>query len=258
MRLSDSKVELISRGNKVVYQDGERVVKVFNTEKPAADVFNEALNIARVNGSGVRSCEVLEVSRVEEGDHKGSWAIANRYIPGTTLRQLMDDDKANEDKYLAMFVDLQTEIHEAEAPLLNRQKDKLARMIGSCKQIDPTTRYDLQMRVDGMHSGTSICHGDFVPSNVIVCDEDDQLYLVDWAHVTAGIAEVDAATTYLLLKRRDDDLAEKYLDLYSTKTDTPKQLIHYWLPVVAAAELARGRKENEEFLLSWINVGDYE
>ncbi len=36
MKLSDSKVEIVKRGNKVVYRDGERLVKVFNSEKPAA------------------------------------------------------------------------------------------------------------------------------------------------------------------------------------------------------------------------------
>ena len=44
MKLSDSKTELARRLNKVVYQDGNRVVKVFNDQKPASDVFNEALN----------------------------------------------------------------------------------------------------------------------------------------------------------------------------------------------------------------------
>ena len=53
--------------------------------------------------------------------------------------------------------------------------------------------------------------------------------------------------------------AEAYLDLYSKKADVPKQKIHYWVPVVAAAELSRNRKESEEFLKSWIDVAnDYE
>ena len=129
MKLSDSKVEIVKRGNKVVYHDGERLVKVFNSEKPAADVFNEALNNARVEGTGVRAAEILEVSRVEEGEHKGSWALATRFIPGKTLHELAAADASNADRYLTQLVDLQAEIHSFEAPLLNRQKDKLARMI---------------------------------------------------------------------------------------------------------------------------------
>ena len=38
----------------------------------------------------------------------------------------------------------------------------------------------------------------------------------------------------------------------------PKQLVFQWLPIVAAAELARGHKDNEEALLSWIDVADWQ
>ncbi len=258
MKLSDNKVEIVKRGNKVVFQDGERLVKVFNSEKPAADVFNEALNTARVQAAGLRTPEILEVSQIEDGEFAGSWALATRFIPGKTLYQAATDDPDNIDTYLEKFIELQKETQSFDAPLLNRQKDKLARMIKACTAIDPTVRYDLEMRVDGMHSGIKVCHGDLIPSNIILSEEDGQLYLCDWAHVTAGIPVVDAAMTYMLFNLEHPDYAAKYLDMYSKATDTPKQLIHYWLPVVAAAELSRNRKLNDEFLLGWIQVGDFE
>ena len=96
------------------------------------------------------------------------------------------------------------------------------------------------------------------PTNVIV-GEDGELYVCDWAHVTQGLPEADAAMTYILFNVEFPEKAEAYLDLYSKKADVPKQKIHYWMPVVAAAELSRNRKENEEFLKSWIDVAnDYE
>ena len=49
MKLSDDKVELARRHNKVVYKDGDRTVKVFVPTKPDIDVFREALNLARVS-----------------------------------------------------------------------------------------------------------------------------------------------------------------------------------------------------------------
>ena len=45
MLLPDSKTELVRRGNKVVYDLGDKIVKVFNETKPVSDVFNEALNL---------------------------------------------------------------------------------------------------------------------------------------------------------------------------------------------------------------------
>ena len=47
MLLPDSKVEIVHRGNKTVYDLGDKIAKVFNASKPASDVFNEALNLDR-------------------------------------------------------------------------------------------------------------------------------------------------------------------------------------------------------------------
>jgi len=266
MKLSDSKVELARRGNKVVYKDGNRIVKVFNDNKPASDIFNEAHNTARIMDTEILVSEVIEVSRIEGGEWDGSWAIANHYVPGTPLRDLakekaypnevIDGEKLQE--FTDAMVDLQISVQSTLAPLLNRQKDKLLRMVTKAKEIDPTTRYDLEMRIEGLKNVGMVCHGDFVPSNIIVGD-DEKLYLCDWAHVTSGDPIVDAAQTYLLLKLRHPKWAESYLETYSTKADVAKQRIYYWMPVVAAAELARGRKRDEEFLMEQITAGgDFE
>lgn len=254
MILSDSKVEIVRRHNKVVYQDGNRLIKVFNDRKPGSDVFNEALNDARVSEAGGRVPRVLEVSQVKDGEWEGSWAIALSFVPGKTLEQVIDEDETNIDTYFEQFVELQLEIQAADAPLLNRQKDKLRRMINKVKTIDPSVRYDLQMRLDGIKGGTKVCHGDFVPTNVIIPEDGSEPYVCDWAHVTAGIPEVDAAQTYLLFKVEHPDSAEKYLNFYSRMADMPKQIIMHWVPVVAAAELARGRKQREKFLLSQVEA----
>ncbi len=248
MILSNSKVELERRNNKVVYQDGNRLVKVFNEQKPGSDVFNEALNDARVAEAGGRVPRVLEVSQIKDGEWEGSWALALKFVPGQTLEQIIQDDPDNLSDYLEQFAQLQIDIQTADAPLLNRQKDKLRRMINSCKMIDPSVRYDLQMRLDGLKGGTKVCHGDFVASNIIIPDDGTDPYVCDWAHVTAGVPEVDAAQTYLLLQVKHPERADLYLDLYSKMSDTPKQLIMHWVPVVAAAELARGRQAREKFL----------
>lgn len=254
MILSNNKVEIVSRHNKAVFRDGNRLIKVFNDHKPGSDIFNEALNDARVSEAGGRVPRVLEVSQVKEGEWEGSWALALEYIPGRTLEHVIDDDEAHIDTYFEQFVGLQIQIQSADAPLLNRQKDKLRRMINSVKSLDPSVRYDLQMRLDGLKGGTKVCHGDFVPSNVIIPDDGSDPYVVDWAHVTAGIPAVDAAQTYLLFKVEHPDSAEKYLNLYSKASDTPKQIIMGWVPIVAAAELARRRQQREKFLMSQVEA----
>ncbi len=256
MELSSEKNVIVERKGKVVYQDGNKLVKAFVPSKPASDVFNEAVNLARVAEAGVCVPKVLEVSQTADG----GWALATEFVPGTTLRKLMDEaDEAKKAELLEKFVDLQVEIQNTQAPaLLNSQRAKFKNMISSVSDIDPTQRYDLEMRADRMHGHKYICHGDFNPSNVIIGD-DGKAYVCDWAHVTRGLPEADAALSYILFKMYHADQAEAYLDLYSKKADMPKQKIMYWVPVVAAAELARGRKDAEEMLKSFVDAAnDYE
>ena len=49
MILPESKTVLVEHSNKKVYDLGDKIAKVFNADKPISDVFNEALNLARIN-----------------------------------------------------------------------------------------------------------------------------------------------------------------------------------------------------------------
>lgn len=255
MILPETKIELVRRGNKVVYDLGDKIAKVFNETKPVSDVFNEALNLARINECGIRSPKALEVTKLE-GDEAG-WALITTKVPGVTLAEKIEAEPQRFGEYLEQFVDLQIEIHGYTSPLLNRQDDKYARMINSLEAINATTRYNLLERLDGLKKGTAVCHGDFNPSNVIV-SEDGTLSVCDWAHATQGAPAADVAMTYLLFSLTSKEQAEAYLDTYCERADMAKQIVRQWLPVIAASELARKRKVNEEFLMSWVDVFDYQ
>lgn len=255
MILPETKTELVRRGNKVVYDLGDKIAKVFNETKPVSDVFNEALNLARINECGIRSPKALEVTKLE-GDEAG-WALITTKVPGVTLAEKIEAEPQRFGEYLEQFVDLQIEIHGYTSPLLNRQDDKYARMINSLEAINATTRYNLLERLDGLKKGTAVCHGDFNPSNVIV-SEDSTLSVCDWAHATQGAPAADVAMTYLLFSLTSKEQAEAYLDTYCERADMAKQIVRQWLPVIAASELARKRKVNEEFLMSWVDVFDYQ
>ena len=109
-----------------------------------------------------------------------------------------------------------------------------------------------------MPKHNKLCHGDFNPSNIIVSD-DGKPYIIDWSHATQGNASADVARTYLLFWLSGDiETAEKYLDLFCKKSDTAKQYIQKWLPIVAASQSVKGKPEERQFLLSWATVVDYE
>ena len=152
---------------------------------------------------------------------------------------------------------IQLEVQSKTCPLLTKLKDKMNRKI-SQTDLDATVRYELHTRLDAMPKHNKLCHGDFNPSNIIIA-EDGTPYILDWSHATQGNASADVARTYLLFWLGGDiDGAEKYLDLFCAKSHTAKQYIQKWMPIVAASQTVKGNEKEREFLLTWVNVVDYE
>ena len=253
MILTEKKV-LVTRPHKIVYRDGDRIVKVFSKGHGKANVFNEALCHTRVEESGLDIPKVLEVSTFED-----QWAIPIEYVEGKTLAQLMEENPDKVEQYINQFVDLQIKMSSCKVNRLTFQKDKFSRKINSLKDtIDATARYELCTRLNSMPAHTKLCHGDFNPTNVIV-KEDGSMAIVDWSHATQGNASGDAAITYQEFALKNPDLADYYLDVFCKKTDTAKQYVQKWLPITAAARLTQIITEEEkQFLMRWIDVIDFQ
>lgn len=240
------------RTTKTVYRDGDQSIKVFNEDYSKADILNEALNQARVEDTDINVPKIIEVTKID-----GKWAIVSEYIEGKTLAELIKEQPEKKAEYMDLFVDLQIKINSQRVPLLNKLKDKMNRKISETT-LDATTRYELHARLEGMPKHNKVCHGDFNPSNIIITP-DGKPYVIDWAHVTQGNATADAARTYLLFWLSGDiDGAEEYMKLYCKKSDTAKQYVQQWLPIVAASQSVKGKPEEREFLLRWANVVDFE
>ena len=215
-------------------------------------MLNEALNQARVEETGLFIPKILEVTMID-----GKWTLVSEYIEGKSLSRLMKENPEKKDEYMNLFVDIQLEMHEKTCPLLNRLKDKMNRKI-SATDLSATVRYELHTRLESMPKHKKLCHGDFNPSNVII-STDGTPYIIDWSHATQGNASADAARTYLLFWLNGDiEGAKKYLDLFCKKSDTAKQYVQKWMPIVAASQTVKGNEKEREFLNSWINVVDYE
>lgn len=243
---------IAKRATKTVYRDGDACIKVFDKSFSKADVLNEALNQARVEETGLNIPHVREVAMID-----GKWAIVSDFIEGKTLAALMDEDPDHKYEYLERFVDLQVEVLSQECPLLNKLKDKMNRKIDQTT-LDATTRYELHTRLEGMPKHKKLCHGDFNPSNIIITPAG-KAYIIDWSHATQGNGSADAARTYLLFcLKGDEETANEYLDLFCKKTDTAKQYVQKWMPIVAASQSVKGNAHEREFLLGWVDVVDYE
>ena len=246
--------EIAKRSTKSVYEDNGKTIKLFVENYSKADILNEALNQARVEeGTDLNIPKLIEVRKINN-----RWALVSEYIEGTPLNELMKQNPEKEDEYLNLFVDTQLNILSHTVPLLTRMKDKFKRKINEFKDLNENSRYELLERLEGMKNHTKLCHGDFNPSNVIV-KEDGTVFVIDWSHVTQGNASGDAARTYLLFSMEGKtELANKYLELFATKSGISKTNIQRWIPIVATTQMSKGNENEKEFLSKWIDVVDYE
>lgn len=245
---------LVERPTKTVYKDNDKTIKLFVKDYSKANILNEALNQARVEeGTDLNIPRLLEVTKIED-----RWALVSEHIEGKTLEKLMEENPEKEYEYLELFVDVQLDVLSRKVPLLSRIKDKFKRKINEATNIDEATKYELLHRLEGMKNHAKLCHGDFNPTNIIV-KEDGSYYIIDWAHVTQGNASADVARTFLLFSMQGKtELADKYLNLFSLKSGIDIKNIQRWIPIVAASQMTKGIKEEQEFLSKWINVVEYE
>lgn len=226
------------RTGKTIFRDGDRVIKQFERDYPKADVISEALNQARIEETGLKVPRVIEVSETE-----GRTAIVSEYIKGCSLEQLMRNEPSRRDEYLEKLAAAQLEVHAAAAPLLPTLFQKLSRHIDSAP-ISPSARKSLHRLLDSLPNGAEICHGDFVPSNLIV-SEKGKLFVLDWAHAAQGDGSADAAASYLRMRITGEiDTAESYLSIYCRSSGSDEEQIKRWIPPAALwlAPHFRGRQ----------------
>ena len=238
------------RNNKTVYRDGELAIKVFNIGYSKGDILNEALNQALIEEAGIRVPKVQAVQKID-----GKWAIVSDFIQGKTLAQLIEKTPQRQGEYMDLFVTLQNQVHTQTMPLLNRLAEKMHRQISQA-ELEATVRYDLHARLDAMSKRTSVCHGDFNPSNIIITEAGDP-YILDWSHASQGNAGADIARTYLLFWLAGDRAgADDYLQRMAEKSALEAPYIVQWLPIVAASLSVTAKGEEKKGLLRWANLAE--
>ena len=246
--------KIVERKTKEVYEDNGKTIKLFAENYSKADILNEALNQTRVEeGTDLYMPKLLEVTKIGN-----RWALVSEYIEGTPLDVLMEQHPEKFDEYLNKFVEIQLTILSKQVPLLPKMKEKYSSRINDSGNINNNIKYELLQRLEGMKNHKKLCHGDYNPSNIII-NERGEYSIIDWSHATQGNASGDAARTFLLFSiQGKNDVAEKYLDLFAEKSGIEKSNIQRWIPIVAAAQLTKGKEEEKEVLSKWVDVLDYE
>lgn len=253
---------ILSKANKKIYRDGDVLTKVFDHALMGkSKVIHEAWAQSLVEQTRLNVPKVLKI--YPEGK---DWAIDSQFIEGRSLLSIMEAPNADWKGGLDRLIALQMAVFQSPCVGLPDMKDKFNRKISDLgketdpnKHVEATIRYELHVCLDRMPAHRKLCHGDFLPDNVLIA-KDNQAYLFDWAHATLGNASSDAANTYLqLVLDGKKEWAEYYLKAFAKASDTAIQYIRSWFPVVAATMLD---KQSDPlaiaFLVKQINLIEFQ
>ncbi len=234
---------------KTVYRDEERCLKVFVGERNASAVLREAMNQTLLFEAGLPVPPVEEITRVN-----GHWAIISRYIRGVTLEQRLRTEPERAPALLEQLALLQRQLHEKTCPALYRLRDGLAerRMPAVLPAaVAVACHQALRDGAERMSREKRICHGDYVPSNVIETP-DGTLFLVDCARSMAGDPAFDAAVTVCRLLLSEPAWAAAYRRLYTGGSRELDDRVTALLPAAAAFLIPDSHEAARRILLEQV------
>ena len=119
---------------------------------------------------------------------------------------------------MELFASLHCHIHQQSCPMFKKSSRMSFSAISTARSSPPPTGMIFIPGWSGSQKYNEVCHGNFVPSKVIISAATGEPYIIDWFHATQGNAAADAALTYLLLRMRGRrEEAEQYLALFCEK-----------------------------------------
>jgi len=262
---------VIGRGmrSEIIAWGDHRVLKLYHAGTPAQSVAREAEATRRVAQLGVPAPHVHETVEVD-----GRPGIVMERLAGPSLDQVFYRQPLAAPRLIKPLAELQATMHHidvtAEAQPLTVQ---LRRKISSGRSpLAPELRAAALAALDQMPGGSSLCHGDLHPQNVVWAGPRGYV-IIDWDSPTYGNPLADVARTYLILTagrlhvpRRIRPLitfvtrfmCRNYLRIYRGLAGdliTTAGDLNTWLWINAAARLCEGIAVEEPWLTGIVRRG---
>lgn len=238
--------EKIGEGSQAdVYLYRGYAYKLFHSEKQKAGAFYEAFVNASIERTGLPAAKVYEVFSY---CHRP--VIKMDYIAGKDLNKLIIANPSNLEIYLKILVSLQIQVHSKKCVLPFQAKRRIGQCICETDKLTIAQKNRLLATLRGLPDGDFLCHGDFHGGNILC--KNNQYIIIDWADAAAGNRFMDVCRTYMLYSFYSAHIAEIYLRLYCEYTDSRREEILQWLPVVAAARLSEDHNWEFGRIYSWI------
>ena len=245
------------------WQPGQ-VLKLFHNWFALTEVEFEQRIGRAVHASGVRAPAVIgEIVQVQ-----GRNGLIYERINGRSMLEVASSQPWQVFTLAKRFAALHAQMHEhifnADIPT---QRSKLDHRIRHNESLPEALRTALLARLASLPDGEAICHGDFHPGNVLVTPQGDTV--IDWIDASRGNPLADIARTSIIFlgatatKQVPNIFIKMFMNLFHTAYVReyfrlrPHGVDEYnrWLPIVAAARLAEGMPELEQWLVAKIEQG---
>lgn len=248
-----------------VFELGDReVLKLFFPDRSAEEAEREAKANEVAWAVGLPSPRISGVVTIS-----GRAGIVMERIDGVTMLHDAAQKPWLIAAYASLLARLQSDVHTRADTGLPPYRDWLESQVQQATDLDEEVRLQALRRLEQLKDGTSLCHGDFHPDNVVITSRGP--VIIDWAFAASGPPEADVARTIMLLEsgepiasgveRMTIAVGRKlflalYLRSYFRSSNLTRRDVDPWmLPISVAryAELApelRGRFLN--YLQRWL------
>ena len=237
--------------------DENHILKLFHNWFPLENVQYEWKIARAVHASGVKAPAVGELVQVEERT-----GLIYERVAGESMLSAFQRQPWKVLQYGRLLAELHARMHEsvflADVPA---QRKRLQNKIKNAEALPEDLKPKLLNALDSLPEGDRVCHGDFHPDNVLISNGNANI--IDWMDASRGNPLADVARTSVIFVGAAEsaeirNLAAKilvklfhsiYLKQYFRRRPGGQEEHRRWLPIVAAARLNEGIKEQEAWLL---------
>lgn len=202
---------------------------------------------------------------VKQEDRMG---IIYEKIKGISMLRLMEAKPWKAKYFGRKMADIHYEIHSSHCNKLPEQKAHIEYAIRDSKELLGEKAERIINYLNSLPNGTSVCHGDFHPDNILQTDEKS--VVIDWTNAYHGNPLGDVARTVLMLKStylppdvsKIMIIASKvirslicsgYIKEYTKKAGIEYKAVEEWMLPIAAARLRENVTGEKQWLLDIIN-----
>lgn len=175
------------------YENG-KVIKLFLATIPQAWVDKE-IEIGRyIQQANLPVPKVYETKTINN-----RVGIIYERVQGPSLLNELAKKPWNVRKYGRLLAILHAQIHDVQAPTeLETQREWATGGIPASEKIAEDLKTRIIHLLDTLPDGSSLCHGDFHPGNIIITSSGP--IIIDWMTVSKGVSSGDVARTLTILE----------------------------------------------------------